>query len=83
MDKKHSWKTKVLYKIDCIFSEGVSSMILLLGVASILIILIASVIAVVFQISPQDYASISFFEAFWASLMRTLDPGSMAGDLEY
>lgn len=80
MDKKHSWKTKVLYKIDCIFSEGVSSMILLLGVASISIILIASIIAVVFQISPQDYASISFFEAFWASLMRTLDPGSMAGD---
>jgi len=80
MDKKHSWKTKLIYKIDCIFSEGVSSMILFLGIASISIILIASVIAVIFHISPQNYASLNFFEAFWASLMRTLDPGSMAGD---
>lgn len=80
MDKKPLWKAKILYKIDCLFSKGLSAMILFLGIASISIIIIASIIAVLFHIAPQNSDSLSFFEAFWASLMRTLDPGSMAGD---
>ncbi len=80
MDKKPLWKVKLIYKIDCLFSKGTSAMILFLGIASFSIIIIASVIAVFFRIAPQNLDSISFFEAFWASLMRTLDPGSMAGD---
>jgi len=80
MDKNHSWKAKLIYKIDCIFSEGTSAMILFLGIASIAIILIASVIAVVFQISPQDSNTLNFYDAFWVSLMRTLDAGNLSGD---
>jgi voltage-gated potassium channel Kch len=80
MDKLHSWKAKLIYKIDCIFSEGMSAMILFLGITSISIIILASVIAVVFNISPQDSAPLNFFEAFWASLMRTLDAGNLSGD---
>jgi Trk K+ transport system NAD-binding subunit len=80
MDEKPLWKAKLNYKIDCLFSKGISSMILFLGIASFSIIIVASLIAVLFNISPQDSDSLSFFEAFWASLMRTLDPGSMAGD---
>ena len=80
MDKKQSWKVKLIYKIDSIFSEGMSAMILFLGVASILIILFASIIAVVFHISPQNSAPLNIFEAIWSSLMRTLDAGNLAGD---
>jgi hypothetical protein len=80
MDKKPLWKVKLIYKIDCLFSKGTSTMILFLGIASFSIIIFASVIAVLFRIAPQNSESLSFFEAFWASLMRTLDPGSMAGD---
>ena len=80
MDKKPLWKAKIIYKIDCLFSKGISAMILFLSIASFSIIIVASVIAVLFRIVPQNLDSLSFFEAFWASLMRTLDPGSMAGD---
>ena len=80
MDKKPLWKAKLIYKIDCLFSKGISAMILFLGIASISIILVASIMAVLFHVAPQNSDSLSFFEAFWASLMRTLDPGSMAGD---
>ena len=80
MDKKPLWKAKLIYKIDRLFSKGTSAMILFLGIASFSIIIVASVIAVLFRIAPQDLEPLSFFEAFWASLMRTLDPGSMAGD---
>ena len=80
MDKKSLWKTKLVYKIDRLFAKGTSAMILFLGIASFFIIFFASAIAVLFSIAPQNLDSLSFFEAFWASLMRTLDPGSMAGD---
>lgn len=80
MNKKSLWKAKLIYRLDCLFSNGTSAMILFLAVASISIIIVASIIAVVFHVAPQNSESLSFFEAFWASLMRTLDPGSMAGD---
>ena len=71
MDKKPLWKAKLIYKLDCLFSKGISAMILFLGIASISIIVLASVIAVSFHIAPQNSESLSFFEAFWAS--ATLD----------
>lgn len=80
MDNEPLWIAKLIYKIDCLFSKGISSLILFLGIASFSIIIVASLIAVLFHIAPQNSDSISFFEVFWASLMRTLDPGSMAGD---
>jgi len=80
MEKKPLWKAKLIYKIDCLFSKGISAMILFLGIASLSIIIIASLLAVFFHIAPQNSDALSFFEVFWASLMRTLDPGSMAGD---
>ena len=80
MDKNQSWKAKIIYKIDCMFSEGTSAMILFLGIASISIILFASVIAVVFHISPQNSPPLNIFEAIWSSLMRTLDAGNLSGD---
>ncbi|HPR34133.1 MAG TPA: hypothetical protein PKY64_00535 [Anaerolineaceae bacterium] len=80
MDKKPLWKAKLIYKIDILFSKGISAMIFFLGIASISIIILASTIAVLFHIAPQNSDSLSFFEAFWASLMRTLDPGTMGGD---
>ena len=55
-------------------------MVFFLGIASFSIIIIASIIAVLFHVAPQNSDSLSFFEAFWAILMRTLDAGSMAGD---
>ena len=55
-------------------------MITFLGIVSLAIIILASLLAVIFQIYPQDSSALNFFEAFWLSLMRTLDPGSMADD---
>ena len=80
MDKKPSWKAKLTYKIDYLFSKGIGAMILFLGIASLSIIIVASLLAILFQVRPQNSGSLSFFELVWVSLMRTLDAGSMAGD---
>jgi voltage-gated potassium channel Kch len=81
MKKKSTVKQRIIYGIDCMFSKGTSVMILWLGIASLLIILLASILIVLFRISPQNsLESVSFIEAFWISLMRTLDPGTMSDD---
>ena len=55
-------------------------MILLLYFASTLFIVIVSAIIVLLGIRPSDHESLGFVEAFWMSLMRTLDPGTMGED---
>ena len=61
-------------------SKGTGSLILGLAVLSVVIITIIAVVVVVFGIAPDDGEKISFIEAFWLSLMRTLDAGTMGGD---
>ncbi len=39
-----------------------------------------ALVVVVLGIAPGDGDQVSFIEAFWLSLMRTLDAGTMGGD---
>jgi len=78
---KISLRDYLSYKIDDFMSKGTVSLISALFFASILIILIASFIITAFNIKPANFSDkMSFYEAFWESLMRTLDPGTMGAD---
>jgi voltage-gated potassium channel Kch len=61
-------------------SKGVIALIGWLGVLSLLLILIASIIVIIIGIAPEGEESLGFIETAWRSLMRTLDPGTMGGD---
>lgn len=80
MEKKPSLKEFLQYKLDNMFSRGTGVMVLWLAVFSFLIVFLVAVVLVIFNISPSGEESLSFLEAFWQSLMRTLDPGTMGGD---
>ncbi|NMB53605.1 MAG: potassium transporter TrkA [Leptolinea sp.] len=71
---------KIRYRFDNFMSRGTISLILGLAVLSIVIITIVAIVVVSLGIAPGDGEKISFFEAFWLSLMRTLDAGTMGGD---
>lgn len=75
-----SWKEKVRYRFDNFMSKGTGSLILGLAVTSVIIISIVSFVVVLLGIAPGDGDKISFIEAFWLSMMRTLDAGTMGGD---
>ncbi len=81
MGNNVNWWDKVRYKMDNMFSKGPSMMILWLGVLTLFIILLAAVLIAGFGIKPAGEAAPDFGEAFWQSLMRTLDPGTMSGDM--
>ena len=77
---KPTFKQRFGYWFDNMMAKGTSAMILLLALASSILIFIAGLIVFLFGIRPVEEARLGFGEAIWASLMRTLDPGTMGGD---
>ena len=77
-----SFGEKIRYHFDNFMSKGPIALIGGLGLISLVIIFIATVILVLTGISEADQ-DLSFMEAFWQSLMRAMDPGSVAGDVNW
>lgn len=78
---KFKLSQRLHYKFDNIMSRGAIALIGWLGIASLLLIVIAGFILVLGELKQDDDTSDpQFIEATWQSLMRTLDPGTMGGD---
>jgi len=61
-------------------SRGTGAMIGFLGILSLLIIVSAGLIFWGLAITPDETEPMSFAEGLWQGLMRTMDPGTVAGD---
>ena len=78
---KPSFYQKFKYRFDNLMSRGTPAMVVMLFLLSLTVIALAAAVISglrIHQIDPPD--TISFGEAFWESLMRTLDSGTMGGD---
>lgn len=73
-------RKKLRYKFDNLMAKGPAALIGWLGLLSILLVITAALILTVTGFQQDDSDSLSFVEAAWGSLMRTLDPGTMGGD---
>jgi voltage-gated potassium channel Kch len=80
--KKHSkFVDKLRYKIDNLFSKGTAALILSLFLISLVIIILAALIVTVAKLRmTHETTPLTFGEAFWRSLLRTLDAGTMGAD---
>ena len=78
--KKITTSDRLRYQFDNLMSKGTPAMIGMLFVVTVLIILTVAIFVVLANIHPPDGDRLSFMEAAWLSLMRTLDPGTMGGD---
>jgi len=83
--RKATFTERLRYSFDKSLSGGTISLIGWLGLVSLFIVLTATVILLLTGIAPetaegQNPETLSFVEAFWQSLMRSLDPGTLAGD---
>jgi voltage-gated potassium channel Kch len=79
--KKVSFSQKFRYKFDNLMSKGPIAMIGLLTVISLVIVVIAAFIISIFQITPEGSEPQNFIEGAWQSLMRTMDAGTVGGDV--
>jgi len=83
MTQKSTWREKISYRFDNYMSRGTLALIFGLGVISFMLICIAAAIVTLGGriVHPEYVDQITFVEAFWGSLMRTLDPGTMGSDI--
>ena len=79
--EKISFKKKMRYAFDNTMSKGPAALISWLGIVSLLIVTVAAAVMVVLAIVPEGEDKMSFIEGFWRGLMRTLDAGTMGGDV--
>lgn len=79
--KKVYFSQKFRYKFDNLMSKGPIAMIGLLTVMSLIIVVIAAFIISIFQITPEGSEPQNFIEGAWQSLMRTMDAGTVGGDV--
>ena len=78
--KNISFGKRLRYSFDNTMSKGTSALIMWLGLLSLVIVVMAGLFIVMFEIAPEGEEALSFFEAVWRSMMRTLDAGTMGGD---
>ena len=83
--RKATFGERLRYAFDRSLSGGTISLVGWLGLVSAAIVLTATAILLVFEIAPdvpegQETQSFGFAEAFWQSLMRAIDSGTLAGD---
>ncbi|MCX6055918.1 MAG: potassium transporter TrkA [Chloroflexi bacterium] len=73
-------RDRLKYAIDNTFSRGTRALILWLGIISFAIIGLIALVVSLLQVTPDGETPLGFWEAFWRSLMRALDAGTMGGD---
>ena len=71
---------RLRYAFDRSMAAGTIALIGWLTAVSLVMIIVSAAIVALLNIAPAGDDSMSFLEAFWASMMRTLDPGTMGGD---
>lgn len=74
--KKPSLKERLSYRIDCVMSKGTTSLIILLGFVTLIIVLLAGFAVILWE---RSWAGGSWIYGVWKSFTLTLDPGNLAG----
>jgi voltage-gated potassium channel Kch len=80
VDNKVKFTSKLRYWFDQTMAAGTGALIGWLGIISLLIILAFGAFIALTGIAQEGGETLTFAEAAWESLMRTLDAGTMGGD---
>ncbi len=80
MKSEVKFRDRLKYAVDNTFSKGSGALIMWLGILSLVIISLVALASSLLRVTPEGEAPLGFVEAFWRSLMRTLDAGTMGGD---
>ena len=82
--KNTSFQERFRYWFDNIMARGAVALMALLGLASLIFIAIVALAVVLLGLFPpleKGSPAPDFLEVLWGNLMRTLDSGTMGGDL--
>jgi K+/H+ antiporter YhaU regulatory subunit KhtT len=77
----NSYRNRVRYRFDNLLARGTWVVLLWLGVVTLIAVLLAALVLAASGVALAGSENSSFVEEFWQSLMRTMDPGTMADDV--
>jgi voltage-gated potassium channel Kch len=80
MNHRPTFRQKFQYYFDNLMSRGTPAMIGMLFMLSLIVVALAGAVIALAGFTQEDGSRLGFGEAAWASLMRTLDSGTMGGD---
>ena len=80
MDKP-SFAERFRYWFDNWMSRGTIALMGLLGIATVVLVVGVTFLVWVFRAFPEDAPDGDFIDILWGGLMRTLDSGTMGGDV--
>lgn len=80
MVKKPSLRQRMQYAFDNTLVAGSPAIIGWLAILSLIIVIVFGIVYAISGISMPDTEGMGFFEAAWQTLMRSVDPGTVAGD---
>ena len=69
------------YRFDNLLSKGTSAVLIWLGAITFATVVLSSLLLAVAGVTFASSNDDSFIEAVWQSMLRTMDPGTMAGDV--
>ncbi|WP_377289564.1 hypothetical protein [Rhizobium sp. SG2393] len=81
MQNRGSLGARLRYAFDKSMAGGSVALIGWLAVISLIVIMIAAAFLAVTGIAPEGGQPVGFIEGAWESLMRTMDAGTMGGDM--
>ncbi len=82
-DREITWRDRLRYRFENTLSKGTIAIIGWLALLSLAIVMLAALILAAMRVGmdPADHEHpFGFFEGMWQSMLRTLDPGVVAGD---
>ena len=80
MKKKYTLRQRLQYAFDNTLLSGSSAIIAWLALISAILVIVFGIVYTVTGLRMPETESMGFFEAAWQALMRSVDPGTVAGD---
>jgi voltage-gated potassium channel Kch len=80
---KHGLAGKIRYRFDNLMAKGAPALIVMLALLTVVLLSVFALAVWLTGIAPKEAPEApdaNFLDAFWMSLMRTLDSGTMGGD---
>jgi hypothetical protein len=74
-------RDRLRYHLDNLLSRGTWAVLLFLGVVVFVVLLLSAVLLSVSNVALSSAEGGSFLEEFWQSMLRAIDPGTMADDV--
>jgi Trk K+ transport system NAD-binding subunit len=74
-------RDRLRYRLDLLLSQGTWAVLMFLGGVTLLVVTISAAMLSISDVTFAGSEKSSLLEDFWQTMLRTMDPGTMAGDV--